>query len=106
MGKMALIAVACVAGLAVVAMKAPTPAILWGCLVMIGVVGIASLTAISLFGHRFPLEATLEGGQIVALKRVEQEIAMKGYPAIPESPAIEEGFGHKQIEGKVNQEDN
>jgi hypothetical protein len=77
-GKLALISVCCVLGTAVVALKSESTAILWGCLITIGVLGLASLVVIGLHAHRHPLEATLEGGQIVALKHLEHAIAIKG----------------------------
>jgi hypothetical protein len=53
-------------------------------------------------GHKHPLEATLEGGEIVAWKYLEQ-LAAKGVKTVPDSPNMLEGTGikpsNRQLEG-------
>ena len=43
----------------------------------------------------------MEGGQIVALKKIEQEFAVKGVPIPPEKLLLQEGSGRREIEGKT-----
>jgi hypothetical protein len=77
--------------------------LLWGCLVGVVLITLAGLGAMAFQGHRHPLEATLEGGEIVIMQHLRQEGAAKGVASIPATPPVLEGIGHKTLkEGEGN----
>jgi hypothetical protein len=93
-GKQALVAISGVVGLAFFAFRAESPYLLWGCAVGIFALSISTVIAIGIHGHRHPIEATLEGGEVVIVQHLRTEAA-KGMEQIPPSPAVLEGMGHK-----------
>jgi len=97
-GKQALVAVGGLAGLVVVAFKASDTRLLWGCLIGILLLALMVVVAIGIHGHQHPLEATLEGGEIVVVEQIRHDMAAKGVAAIPPSPPVLEGIGDKSLE--------
>ncbi len=87
-GKVALIASAALAAIAVVAFKGSGPYILWGCLVAIALIGLRGIGAISSYAEKHPNEATLEGLEVLALKEIENQFAAKGFPQIPDQVPV------------------
>jgi hypothetical protein len=97
-GKQALVGVMGVAGIVYVASKSgANAALLAGCLAGIFVLTIAVVLAIGIHGHQHPVEATLEGGEIVVVEHLRQEIAAKGMGQIPASLPVLEGIGQKPM---------
>jgi|SRR6266850_497551 len=95
-GKQALVGVLGVAGIVYVASRSGTNStLLAGCLIGIFVLTIVVVVAIGVQGDRHPVEATLEGGEIVVVQHLRQEFAAKGMGSIPPSPPILEGIGQK-----------
>src|SRR6266478_1990536 len=90
-GKQALVGVLGVAGIVYVASRSGTNgALLAGCLLAIFVLTIVIVVAIGIHGHQHPVEATLEGGEIVVVQHLRQEIAAKGMgPLAPSAPLLE-----------------
>jgi hypothetical protein len=101
-GKQALIGVGGLAAMVFVAGRATKDGpLLWACLIGIFVLAVGVVLAIGIHGHRHPLEATLEGGEIVVMQHLRQEVAAKGGVKLPPSPPVMEGIGNKPIaEGK------
>jgi hypothetical protein len=93
-GKQALVGVVGVGGLVVVAARADG-LLLWGSLIGIFVLTILVVLAIGIHGHRHPLEATLEGGEVVVLQHLRQELAAKGAGQLPSLPPVLEGLGER-----------
>lgn len=81
-GRITLIVIACIAPMAIVAFRTDSPALLWGCVIIPAALGLLAIGVIALHAHKHPAEAIMEGGQIVALRHLEHEIAMKGKPDI------------------------
>jgi hypothetical protein len=98
-GKMTLIALIGVGGTAVIAIKAQSSALLWGCLCVIGIIAVIALVGVCIHGHNHPLEATLEGGQVVALKQIQHAMATKEISVIPASSPSIEGSTRKELGG-------
>jgi hypothetical protein len=97
-GKMALVGVAGLLGLIVVTTRAPHEGLLlWGCLAGILFLAILVVTAIGIHGHQHPLEATLEGGEIVVMQHLKREVEAKGTGEFSASAPILEGIGKKRI---------
>jgi hypothetical protein len=93
-GKQALVGVLGVAGIVYVASRAGTNStLLAGCLLGIFVLTIVIVVAIGIHGHQHPVEATLEGGEIVVVQHLRQEFAAKGMGQITPSPPVLEGIG-------------
>ncbi|MGA8367560.1 MAG: hypothetical protein ACLQMT_08465 [Candidatus Acidiferrales bacterium] len=63
--------------------------LIFDCFVTIG--------AISFHGHKHPLEATLEGGEVVAWGQMQQEYAQKGVRELPASQPVLEGVGPRPL---------
>ena len=103
-GKEALVGFATLLALAIVALKAGSTILLWGCLAAIVIVSLFTIGAMAFHGHKHPVEATLEGGEIVALQHLQQEFAAKGVGEIPSSPRILEGLGTKALDGATDEE--
>lgn len=99
-GKQALVAFGGLLGLAVLAFRAGSPLLQWGCLITIGAITIYSITAIGFHGHKHPVEATLEGGEIIVWKHIEQALAIKGGGEVPPTPAIAEGVGKPKLDAQ------
>lgn len=97
MGKQALISSVALIGLVIMAIKADSPMLQWGCLVAITVIGIFGMGAVGFHGHKHPIEATLEGGEVLAWKHLEQSIASKGSEHIIGSPGVAEGIGRPAL---------
>jgi hypothetical protein len=87
-GKLALIASAALATIAVVAYKGSGPYIQWGCLAVIAVLGLRGIQAITSYADKHPNEATLEGLEVLALKQLENQFAAKGFPEIPNQAPV------------------
>ncbi len=87
-GKMTLLGSTALLAAAVVAFKAPNQYILWGCLALIALVFYRGIGAISSFAEKNPVEATLEGSEIVALKGLESQFAAKDLKEIPDQLPI------------------
>ena len=96
-GKVALVAVFVALGLAVVSRQTADPSVLRLCIYALLAVAILGIVVIAIHGHNHPLEATLEGGEVVAYQHVRQEFAAKG-KEISASPLVLEGLGHKPVE--------
>ena len=91
-GKISLIIIACLAVLGIIASKSGgTEAILAGCLAVTFLIAIAGIGAILLHAQKHPLEATLEGGEVVAL--VQSAMAAKGISVPVNAPLVLEGLG-------------
>jgi hypothetical protein len=99
--KQALIGVFGVLGLAYIASRA-TGSLLWGTLVAMFVVIIVVVVAMGIHGHNHPLEATLEGGEVVVMQHLRQEVAAKGASAVLASLPIPEGIGPKSLSNETN----
>jgi hypothetical protein len=98
-GKQALVGIGGIAGLIAVALKADNLYLLWGCLIGIFILTMGVIFAIGMHGHQHPLEATLEGGEIVVMEHLKhQQGAIKGVGEVPDSPPVLEGIGTKQLE--------
>jgi hypothetical protein len=95
-GKQALVAVFVAIGLTVVSRQTTDPNVLRLCIYGLLVDAFFGFAVIAFHGHKHPLEATLEGGEVVAYRHVQQELAAKGAKEIVSSPPVLEGLGHKQ----------
>ncbi len=95
-GKQALIAVFVAIGLAVVSRQTTDPNVLRLCVYGLVADAFLGFAVIAFHGHKHPLEATLEGGEVVAYRHVQQEHAAKGAGEIVSSPPVLEGLGHKE----------
>ena len=100
MGKQALVAGLALAGLAAIAVKAGSSLVLWGCLGSITLIAVVSIVAMGFHGHKHPLEATLEGGEIVARQHLKHELAAKGVDQFPTDSPVLEGIGQRLIESQ------
>jgi len=98
-GKQALVAVFVAIGLAVVSRQTADPNVLRLCVYGLLADAFLGFGVIAFHGHKHPLEATLEGGEVVAYRHVQQELAAKGVKETVSSPPVLEGLGHKPIEG-------
>jgi hypothetical protein len=102
-GKQALVGISALAVFIVVALRTQNILLLWGCLVGTFLMAASAIVAIAIQGHKHPLEATLEGAEIVVMEHLRHEVAAKGIDAdkIPPSPPVMEGIGKKELtEGK------
>lgn len=97
-GKIALVAVFVAIGLAVVARQTNDTTILKLCTYGIFAVGFVAIVAIATHGHNHPLEATLEGGEVIAYQHVQQQFAAKGTKEFGPAPPLLEGLGQKPVE--------
>lgn len=97
-GKQALVGIMGVVGLIAVVVKAESPYLLWGCGSGIFLLTIGTIISIAIHGHQHPLEATLEGGEIVVMQHLRGELAAKGMNQVPESSPMLEGIGKKPSE--------
>jgi len=97
-GKQALVAVFVAIGLAVVSRQTTDPSVLRLCIYGLLTDAFLGFAVITFHGHKHPLEATLEGGEVVAYRHVEQEFAAKGVKETATSPPVLEGLGHKPSE--------
>jgi len=97
-GKMALVSITAMCGLTVIAWRADSPVILGACLAALFIFATISIVLIALHAHRHPLEATLEGAEIVMFHHIQQEFAAKGMPEVPKTTPMPEGLGTKVIE--------
>jgi hypothetical protein len=80
-GKQALVGVLGVAGIVYVASRSgANSTLLWGCLVGIVVLTITIVVAVGIHGHQHPVEATLEGGEIVVVQHLRQEFSFLFLP--------------------------
>lgn len=104
-GKQALVGISAMATIMVVVLKTQNILLLWGCLVAIFLLAVGAIITIAIQGHKHPLEATLEGAEIVVMQHLRHEMAAKGVDAdkIPSTPPILEGMGKKELtEAKEN----
>jgi len=99
-GKQALVAGLALAGLAAIAVKAGSSLVLWGCLGSITLIAVVAIVAMGFHGHKHPLEATLEGGEIVAWQHLKHELAAKGVDQFPTDSPVLEGIGQRLIESQ------
>jgi hypothetical protein len=99
-GKQALVAFGGILVLAVVANKTSEPNLLWGCAIGGVALALCTITAMGFHGHKHPVEATLEGGEIIAWKHIEQNLAAKGLGELPSSNAVAEGIGDRNLEAQ------
>lgn len=99
-GKQALVTFGGLLGLAVLAFKAHDLILQWGCLIAIGVVTMYGITAMGFHGHKHPVEATLEGAEIIAWKHIQQGLAIKGAGDVMATPGIVEGMGGPKLEAQ------
>jgi hypothetical protein len=99
-GKITLVTIVSIASLSTVALRASTDNLLWGCVIAIVVIAISSLAGVLYHGNRHPLEATLEGGQVVAFQHAKNAFAMKDLPTIPSPDHLITGQPIKQIDAK------
>lgn len=97
MGKQALISVSGIIGLGFLAYRTTDSSLHWGCLIGILALGFFGLGAVGFHGHKHPIEATLEGGEVVAWQQIQHAMAAKDMPRVPESPPVMEGLGQKRI---------
>lgn len=96
-GKQALVGISGLASLAVVAFRAQNSLLLWGCGAAIFILTVGVVLAIGIHGHKHPMEATLEGGELVVMQHLRHELAAKGMDQVPASPPVLEGIGNKAI---------
>jgi hypothetical protein len=98
-GKQALVGISAMAVFIVVALKTQNILLLWGCLVGTFLLAVSAIVVIAIHGHNHPVEATLEGGEIVVMQHLRHEMAAKGVDAdkIPPEPPIMEGMGKKEL---------
>ena len=94
-GKLALVGIGGLGGLTVVAVKADG-LLLWACLIAMLVLALSVVSLIAFHGHKHPLEATLEGGEIVVMQHLRHEAAAKGMDQVPALPPVLEGLGKKK----------
>jgi len=100
-GKQALVGIVGVGGLTYIASRAEG-VLLWGSLVAMFLVITVVVAAMGIHGHNHPLEATLEGGEVVVMQHLRQEVAAKGTETLPASPPIPEGIGQKPLKNATN----
>jgi hypothetical protein len=98
-GKEALTAIVALAVLGIIAFRVGKENVylLWGCLVGVVLITLSAVIAMGFHGHKHPLEATLEGGEMVILQQLRQEVAAKGMAEIPHTLPVQEGVGHKAL---------
>lgn len=104
-GKEALVGFGAMVALVVVAVRASSSVLLWGCLGAIILVSLFTISAMAFHGHKHPAEATLEGAEVVAWQHLQHELAAKEMGEIPPSPRILEGLGTKALDGTIDGED-
>lgn len=86
-----------IAGLAIVSRQTTDPSVLKLCSCGVIAIGVLTVLIIAIHGHKHPLEATLEGGEVVAYQHYQQELAAKGHKEIVAGSPIPEGLGQKTI---------
>jgi hypothetical protein len=104
-GKQALVGISGMAVFIVVVLRTQNILLLWGCLAGTLLLSVSAIVAIAIHGHQHPVEATLEGGEIVVMQHLRHEMAAKGVDMdkIPPEPPIMEGIGKKELrEAKEN----
>ena len=99
-GKIAFVAFALIAPAVIVAYKTSDTTVELCCLVYGALVGILSIGTIAFYGHKHPLEATLEGSQIVALKELQNQYAAKGVLEIPDQQLVAKTIDIKALENR------
>ncbi len=97
-GKIAFVSSALVAPAVVVGYKTADNTVQLCCLGYGTLVGILSIGAMVFYGHKHPLEATLEGSEIVALKELQNQYAAKGMPEIPDQKLVVKTIDVKALE--------
>jgi hypothetical protein len=98
-GKQALVCISAMAVIIIVALRTQNILLLWGCLVGTFLLAVSAIVVIAIQGHNHPVEATLEGAEIVVMQHLKNEVAAKGVDGdkIPFTPPIMEGLGKKGI---------
>jgi hypothetical protein len=99
-GKIAFVSIALVAPAVVVAYRTADNTVQLCCLGYGALVGILSIGAMLFYGHKHPLEATLEGSQIVALKELQNQYAAKGVLEIPYQQPVTKTIDVKALEDR------
>jgi hypothetical protein len=94
-GKLALVAVIVPICLAIVARQTTDASTLRTVAYLMVGVSLLAILAMWIYGHLHPLEATLEGTEIVAWQHVQHQYAQKGLPEVQESPMVLEGVGER-----------
>ena len=95
-GKQSLVIVASMAVFGIIAYESKgAEIVLEFCAVGAGVIALAGIVMIGIHGHKHPLEATLEGGEIVAV--VQSAMAAKGMIPPSSAPLTLEGLGVRSI---------
>ena len=87
-GKIAFVSFALVAPAIVVAYKTADNTVQLCCLGYAALVGFLSIGGMVFYGHKHPLEATLEGIEIVALQELQNQYAAKGVPEIRDQQLV------------------
>lgn len=88
MGKLALIAVLCVAALGSIGFRSDNPTVQALCAILAVVTVLAIVSGILWFSDKHPDQATLEGMEIVLLRQQQQTWAAKGVSTTRESPVV------------------
>lgn len=86
MGKQAFVTVVSVLSLGGAVWRIDSVALQTGCIVLAFAVAMTGLLCMSFHGHLHPVEATLEGTEMVAWQH--QVLAAKAAPSIPEGPPV------------------
>jgi len=103
-GKIAFVSSALVAPAVIVGYKTADTTVQLCCLGYGLLIGIMSVGAMLFYGHKHPLEATLEGSQIVALKELQNQYAAKGVSEIPDQPLVAKTIDIKALEDTKREE--
>ncbi len=97
-GKIAILGTAPLVPIAIIAARANATAILWACIVGALLLPFYGIGAALFFAHRHPLEATLEGSEVVALVQAQTQLVAKGHPEIPHEPPVLRSLDVRAIE--------
>jgi|SRR5882724_1772857 len=103
-GKIAFVTSALITPAIVMAYKATAAAIQLYCLGYGALVGVLGIGAIVFYGHKHPLEATLEGSQIVALKELQNQYAAKGLREVPDDRLVAKTIDVKTLENRERED--
>jgi len=103
-GKIAFVSSALVAPAVVVGYKTTDNTVQLCCLGYGALVGILSIGAMVFYGHQHPLEATLEGSQIVALKELQNQYAAKDVREIPDQKLVAKTIDVKALQERGREE--
>jgi hypothetical protein len=88
-GKQAFVTVVSVLSLGGAVWRIESVALQTACIVLAFAVAMTGLLCMSFYGHRHPVEATLEGTEMVAWQhQVLEVLAAKAAPSIPEGPPV------------------